>query len=170
MMHFTTPYGDHYVVNERGELAKNNDKHFGSQWLFLGIQHVERNEFIPIEDLTPERVKQLELRYKNGKPQYTVKDLDHGTPRLWGNTASRGIADIYFDADFAPVERVNGTTANTRAYQARQVVGTVQVVGVIWQGIECEYQYPITRGDMGTIGEFTRDNVSKWLDRRAGDF
>ena len=68
---------------------------------------------------------------------------------------------------FLPVSFCRNTWGNNRRYSK---YGMALVVGVIWQGIECEYQYPITRGDMGTIGEFTRDNVSKWLDRRAGDF
>lgn len=93
----TTPRGDRYYIHEKGEIERA-DGHNGrgsDTWLFLGLQHVKRREFIPLEALTPERIKSLTLLYKNGHPQYTVRDRDHGTTREWGNTHHGGVKEIY---------------------------------------------------------------------------
>lgn len=68
------------------------------QWKLLGLEHVKRNEFIPFDALTPSLVESLELAYKNGNPQYTVRDLDHGTRRTWGNTKYHGVRNIRFES------------------------------------------------------------------------
>ena len=47
----------------------------------------------------------------------------------------------------------------------------VQVVGTIWMpAITAAMEYPLTKHDLENIGEFTRENVERWLDTRAGDF
>lgn len=96
MLHISTPYGDHYEVNASGQISYPGLKPSG-QWRMLGIQHVKANFFIPFAQLTPERVKNLTLLYKNGHPQWTVRDSDHGTTRVWGNTHAHGIKYLYFD-------------------------------------------------------------------------
>jgi hypothetical protein len=97
-MYIKTPYGDSYRIHENGDIQRldqrpvNKPFHASGQWKMLGIQHVKKSLFIPLESVftTPPK----ELRYKNGNPQWTVRDLDHGTERVWGNTKHHGIAEI----------------------------------------------------------------------------
>jgi hypothetical protein len=103
MFEIITPYGQHltsetYLVNFKGQLCRRaNTKTaygFDNGWKFLGIEHVKRNEFIPFERIknwTTEQFKSFEWCYKNGNPQWTVRDLDHGSTRTWGNTKHHGI-------------------------------------------------------------------------------
>ena len=91
-----TPYGNEYHVNAKGEISNKNAKPSGS-WKMLGIQHVKRSEFIPFRELTPSTVAGLKLLWRTSKnPQYTVRDLDHGSTRVWGNTKYHGIKSIEF--------------------------------------------------------------------------
>lgn len=99
MMQITTPHGNRYLVNRsNGNITRTDIPGFkpSGQWRMLGIQHVKRGEFIPLSLLTPARVKKLTLLYKNGHPQYTVRDWDHGSVRTWGNTHYHGIRSITF--------------------------------------------------------------------------
>ena len=84
----STPYGSRYSVNEQGHI--NNSP----QWIFAGIEHVKKSWFIPFSEITPELIHSLPLLYKNGHPQFTVRDIDHGTTRTWGNTKFHGIQYI----------------------------------------------------------------------------
>ena len=104
MLNIHTPYGDHYKVNEKGEIIRQDIKGFtpSGQWKFLGLRHVKKTTlFIPFSELTPnfslEIIAGRPLRYKNGNPQWIVEDLDHGTRRTWGNTHVHGVSEIYFD-------------------------------------------------------------------------
>lgn len=92
-MKFNTNTGEYYSVDSNGCITRGDRPGMvaSGQWRFLGLQHVKRNEFIPLADIAS-RLPDLTLRYKNGKPQYTVRDFDHGTVRQWGN---RGIASIW---------------------------------------------------------------------------
>jgi hypothetical protein len=99
MMQITTPYGDRYLINQsNGDITRTDISGFkpSGQWRMLGIEHVNRRDFIPLKLLTPANVKKLTLLYKNGYPQYTVRDWDHGTVRVWGNTHYHGIKSITF--------------------------------------------------------------------------
>ncbi len=64
-------------------------------WKLLGIRHVYKREFIPFDRLQEWIRSNPVLLYKNGNPMYTVRDLDYGTVREWGNTKYHGIACIY---------------------------------------------------------------------------
>lgn len=47
----------------------------------------------------------------------------------------------------------------------------VQVLGVIWMpAITCAQEIKLRAYDVENIGEFTRENVSDWIDKNAGDF
>jgi len=47
----------------------------------------------------------------------------------------------------------------------------VRVVGTIWMPpITAAYEYPLTNYDIENIGEFTRDNVERWMRSHTGDF
>jgi hypothetical protein len=103
-LYLRTPHGDQYHIHENGDIQRL-DQHpsdqpwlnASGQWKLLGVQHVKRNEFIPLASLLtalPDELNGSSLRYKNGKPQWTVRDLDHGTTRVWGNTTYHGIAEL----------------------------------------------------------------------------
>lgn len=98
VLKFTTRYGNRYGVRADGAIIRADRAcNPSGQWLFLGIKHVKRNEFIPFAQLTPERIRGLEMRDKKRDPQWTVRDLDHGTMRTWGNTQVHGI--VSFEAE-----------------------------------------------------------------------
>lgn len=92
-----TPNNDRYTVTLKGEIIRMDQPDFkpSGQWLFLGLEHVKRREFIPASAITPELLRELDLAYKNGNPQYTVRDFDHGSVRVWGNTQYHGVKSLY---------------------------------------------------------------------------
>lgn len=88
MLYIRTKYGDEYHVTEpEGNIIRLDQPGFkpSGDWKLLGIQHVLRSQFIPLNQLTDRTLLCLPLRYKNGNPQYTVRDLDHGSTRVWGH-------------------------------------------------------------------------------------
>lgn len=93
----STPYGDNYTIDDNGNIIRNDIQGFtpSGQWKMLGLSHVKRNEFIPLKEINQALLDTLQLRYKNGNPQYTVRDYDHGTIREWGNTVYHGVKYIY---------------------------------------------------------------------------
>lgn len=95
LFEITTPYGATYQINNEGEIFSNIVTPSGN-WKIKGIEHVRRAEFIPFQQITKEKIKSLDLLYKNGNPQWTVRDWDHGTTRTWGNTKVHGIKSISF--------------------------------------------------------------------------
>jgi len=110
-----TPHGGSYRVREDGAISRRMDDGTwlapSGQWTLRGIRHVKRTtEFIPFARLTERRLATLEPRFKNGKPQWTVCDRDHGTDREWGNTSHHGIAWIVW-------------TGMTEAEAARLILG-----------------------------------------------
>ena len=103
MFKIVTPYGQYnssqdYIVRKNGDICKRENIKtaytFSGKWKLLGIEHVKRNHFISFEAIkswTKEQFETFEWCYKNGNPQWTVRDLDHGTTRTWGNTKYHGI-------------------------------------------------------------------------------
>lgn len=93
-LHISTPYGNRYTIDSQGRFSRD-DLHspFSDTWILKGIAHVRNTTFrIPLDELfKPGCIESLNLLYKNGHPQYTVIDIDHGTTRLWGNTKYHGI-------------------------------------------------------------------------------
>lgn len=92
ILNIKTPRFDYYQVNEEGYLYKDGTEPSGG-WKFLGISHVKRNWFIPFSELFDFLDSKPDILYKNGNPQWTVRDLDHGSTREWGS----GIAAIWFE-------------------------------------------------------------------------
>lgn len=104
MLKIITPHGRYltgqdYLVNNKGQLCKacnvGTAYGFSDGWKFLGIQHVKRRDFIPfwaLKKWSAEDFETFQWCYKNGNPQWTVRDLDHGTTREWGNNKYHGIA------------------------------------------------------------------------------
>ena len=100
MLNFRTAYGNHYKVDANACIIRCDIKMAPSgNWTFEGLAHVKFNEFIPFKLLTKTLVRNLNTCWKNGKPRYTVIDIDHGTRRIWGNTKYHGVSRIWFDED-----------------------------------------------------------------------
>ena len=99
MLHIRTPAGKVYVVSAKGELAAVGVPYSGD-WLFLGLKHVRHNRVIHINELTEDFIDEVfrfHLKYKNGNPQYTIIDNDHGTVRVWGNTKYNGVSSLWYE-------------------------------------------------------------------------
>jgi hypothetical protein len=94
----STPYGNHYHVTTSGNIIRLDQPDFvpSGQWSFLGLQHVKRSEFIPFADVVRMVANGTlpALSYKNGNPQFTVRDFDHGSVRVWGNTKYHGVRSL----------------------------------------------------------------------------
>ena len=91
-----TPYGVTYEVNGLGEIRTKNSGSFSSTWKVQGLESVKSNFYIPFKSMTKERIESLQMLYKNGNPRFTIRDLDHGTTRVWGNTKYHGVKRIEF--------------------------------------------------------------------------
>lgn len=99
-LHIETPYGDHYLVDlKTGDITNQRsvtgtEVHFSRGWQFLAFRHVRRNALITLDSIRKDRglVERTAWRFKNGHPQYTVRDRDYGTTREWGNTHVHGVA------------------------------------------------------------------------------
>ena len=102
MLYIRTQSGQQYHVNEKGEIIRL-DCRFGpsSTWTMRGLRHVRKtNLFISFTEITPKLLHEMDptlyatgqFLYKNGKPQWTIDDLDHGTRRTWGD----GVQIIHF--------------------------------------------------------------------------
>jgi hypothetical protein len=91
-----TPYGNYYEVHDNGDIARPGQKPSG-QWKMIALVSVVRNRpaFVPLASITREWLDAHPLMFKNGKPRYTVRDLDHGTTREWGNARFHGVKAIY---------------------------------------------------------------------------
>ena len=96
--------GSVYIIHKMGEIQRTDMAHTlgeiqrtdmahtpSGNWNFLGITHVKRNETLSLNKLQfLAETSQLtdwtkkHLLYKNGKPQWTGLDVDHGTRRTWG--------------------------------------------------------------------------------------
>ena len=104
MLHFTTPAGTEYTVNEKGQIGyahpAGGAHKAGAGWTFLGITAAYSSGRIVLtfEQLTPEVVKATQWKYTTSRnPRFTVVDLDHGTRRTWGNTKDHGIGSMWFE-------------------------------------------------------------------------
>ena len=97
MLAIYTPYGKKYLINMKQEIIRTDmESKPSGQWKFLGFSHVKRNQFVPYDRII-ERLKidpEAFKTYKNGNPQWTVRDLDHGTTREWGNTKIHGVKRV----------------------------------------------------------------------------
>ena len=95
VLYLRTPYGSQYHIWENGNIKRLDQRDFvpSGDWTMLGIEHVKKSRFIPLADLF--QSVPANLLYKNGKPQWTVRDLDHGSQRSWGNTRAHGVYLLY---------------------------------------------------------------------------
>ena len=96
ILNIKTPALEYYQVNKKGQIYYDGLEP-DDGWKFLGITHVKKNWFIPFNRLLDFLDSKPDILWKNGNPQWTVVDLDHGTTRMWGNTRYRGITAIWFE-------------------------------------------------------------------------
>jgi len=93
-LYLKTKYGSEYQIAANGDITRLDICDFkpSGDWKMIGIEHVKRRDFIALRYLIDGRFPLDNLLYKNGNPQWTVRDKDHGTIRTWGNTKYHGIA------------------------------------------------------------------------------
>ena len=96
-----TPYGTHYEIDDDGCFLKydiNEWKHPHETWKCTGCAELIAFGNFSFHSL-PEFISMIEsghkFTFKNGKPRYTLTDLDHGTRRIHGNTKYHGIQSAY---------------------------------------------------------------------------
>lgn len=102
-LHITTPYGRHYVVDSERNFIKSENGTFSPDgtWKMLGVERIgpfNTLRFIPFNvfwGMVEEG--RVEWKFKNGKPRYTVRDLDHGTMRVWGNWNCHGVRSAWVE-------------------------------------------------------------------------
>ena len=87
-----TPYGNRYLIHANGDIERTDIPGFkpSGQWRLIALSHVKRREIVSLASLLSGHVP-APLLYKNGRPQWTVRDFDHGTIREWGNTRYHGV-------------------------------------------------------------------------------
>jgi hypothetical protein len=63
MLNILTPYGNHYKVDDSGNIIRIDINGFKSSgnWKFLGLSHVKRNEFIPFDRITTNILETLNV-------------------------------------------------------------------------------------------------------------
>jgi len=97
-----TPYATRYVFDEHGCILRYDDSKFTcphNSWRIVGICEIlpfNNLHFIPLAKVLIDMKNGIKYnwKFKNGKPRYTVQDIDHGTLRTWGNWNVHGISYI----------------------------------------------------------------------------
>ena len=94
-LYIRTKQGNQYHIEDTGDIRRLDIPDFqpSDQWKMQGLVHVRHKRRVITlcqlrraynhSDVWPEPIP--ELLYKNGKPQWRVIDLDHGTTRVWGD-------------------------------------------------------------------------------------
>lgn len=93
-LYIRTVMGHQYHIHESGDIQRldmypSNTPFIPSgQWKMIGIRHIKKSILVELRTLLtniPEILNGSSIRYKNGKSQYTLIDLDHGSIRMWGD-------------------------------------------------------------------------------------
>lgn len=87
----TTKSGKTYKVNSDQQIIRTDINHRPSgQWFFVGI--LPQRAWTLSKTITYHALKSSvpPLLYKNGRPRYSIVDIDHGTTRMW----SEGITNL----------------------------------------------------------------------------
>lgn len=79
---------ERYRVNDAGEISRQclNWK-FSGQWKAVALVRLCNFgvlEVIPFSKWASD-LDSIQWLFKNGKPRYTLRDMDHGTMREWSN-------------------------------------------------------------------------------------
>jgi len=97
--HVMTAYGRHYAFDERGRFLRCNVRIRPSPaWKCAGCAEVRpfgRLRFIRLDEFMEMISRGHKFTYKNGKPRYTLTDIDHGTFRVHGNISCHGISGAW---------------------------------------------------------------------------
>lgn len=99
-----TAYGTTYQIDEDGCFLQYNEhrwEHPHDSWKCTGAAQLLpfghfRNHSLPTFLAMIEQGKCF--TFKNGKPRFTLTDLDHGTYRIHGNTKYHGIRTAWVNA------------------------------------------------------------------------
>jgi hypothetical protein len=75
------------VQLKTGYITRDGSKDFSGGWKFVSFRHVKRNEWVSLKKIQddPTILERIDWLYKNGRGQFTVRDVDHGTTREWGD-------------------------------------------------------------------------------------
>lgn len=84
---------DGYVLEYSNGLKKSATDENRKTWQLTGAVRYSNNGYIT-EEATLEDLLTSQLTYKNGRPRYTLTDIDHGTHRIHGNIKAHGIRYI----------------------------------------------------------------------------
>ncbi len=96
-----TPYGNTYTIDQDGCFVQYNEhvwKHPHNTWKCRGVYEIiafGQWRFLPLQQFINMIESGHRFTFKNGKPRYTIADLDHGTARGWGNTEHHGIKSAW---------------------------------------------------------------------------
>lgn len=94
----TTPYGHTYIIQSDGTIDSYGREHQftpSPDWKITGVAELRpfgRYRLYGLEKIA--ELANTNVRFNNGKPRYTLTDLNHGTRRIHGNTNSHGIERI----------------------------------------------------------------------------
>jgi len=92
-----TKYGTKYEIDEDGCFLKYNQhnwKHPHNTWKCRGCAELRpfgRLRFHNLTNFLAMIEKGQKWTFKNGKPRFTLRDIDHGTERIHGNISTHGI-------------------------------------------------------------------------------
>jgi len=106
-------YGDKYETDLKGRVVKYSNglnKENASEdelntWIIRGVHEIK--SFGQLGKLIPlsEAVQIKNFKFKNGKPKYTIEDIDHGSVRIHGNWDVHGIDYIELKQTVYPRSR-----------------------------------------------------------------
>ena len=99
VLELTTPNRERYYIHDNGDIERTDIPGFtvSGKWKAVGVASVHpfaRHYEPHLTTLYAIADGQDKAVYKNGRPRYTLVDLDHGTIRVWGNSAHYGIASV----------------------------------------------------------------------------
>ena len=93
-----TPYGTTYQIDEDGCFLQSGEhkwEHPHDSWKCTGCAELRpfgHLRFITLASFLKMIEAGHDWKFKNGKPRYTLTDLDHGTNRVHRNTEYHGIS------------------------------------------------------------------------------
>jgi len=98
-----TKYGDWYILNRYGHVLEysnglnklNANRHDLNTWQIVRLLELTKNRNIKTSYTLEEAENIDRFTFKNGFPKFTLKDIDHGTYRISGNTNVHGITSFY---------------------------------------------------------------------------
>lgn len=101
----TTPYGNTYELSKEGYVLKYSN---GLDLMSASLAELKNWQIVGLRELLPfsnlgrliplsDAAKIKNFAFKNGRPKYTLQDLDHGTTRIVGNVKYHGVRNLFID-------------------------------------------------------------------------